>query len=118
MEHQSDSLTLRLVALPRLARIMIVVFFALMMVLLISPLVDFLYIRLFYTAETIILPSLITITCGCIMYILGWRIYVGTVDSIPSADKRVLLYFVVGLISTVIVVGLLVLGVAISSLPN
>lgn len=114
---QLNNVTEQLVGLPRLLRKLIVGFFALMVVFLLFPLVDHIYIRFFFTVDTVMIPALVSVAFGSVFYIIGWRIYVGTIETIPSAEKWVLWYFVIGVIITILVVGLFVYGVAILNLP-
>lgn len=117
MAARLHSLTEQLVELPRLTRMIIVGFFALMVVFLLFPLVDHIYIRFFFTVETVMVPALVSMVFGSAFYIIGWRVYVGTVGTIPQAEKWVLWYFVIGVIVTILVVGLFVYGVFILNLP-
>jgi len=105
------------VRLPRLVRILIVAFFALMVVTAVFPLVDHLYIRFFFTAESVMAPSFITMAIGGLFYIWGWFVYVGTVGINPSAQKAILWYFVVGGVVTAIVLGLLIYGIFDLNIP-
>lgn len=106
-----------MIGLPRLIRISIVAFFALMVVAMIFPLVDYVYIRFFFNVETVLAPALVTMAFGGLFYLWGWFTYVGTVGTIPSARKAILWYFVVGSIATILVLGLLIYGVFDLNLP-
>lgn len=108
----------RFIALPRIVRVIISAFFAVATTLAISPLIDYIYLQYMFTFETRILPSLVTVTLGCLMYVIGWRIYVGTVNTIPQARIHVLWYFVIGIVATIIVIVLMIQGVAILNLPD
>lgn len=96
---------------------LITAFFALMVVILLFPLVDHVYLRFFFTLETSMIPSLVSVGFGSLMYVVGWRIYVGTVNTTPPAEKSVLWYFVIGTIVTLIVLSLFVYGVVSLNLP-
>ncbi len=111
MGKQLGNLALRLVRLPRIMRIVIALFFATMVTLAISPLVDHIYIRYFFTAETVIVPAMVTVSIASMMYIWGWWGFVGTVNTVPSASNYVLLYFAIGLVATISVIVLLVQGI-------
>ena len=100
-----------IVNLPRLVRIIIVAFFALMAVATVFPLVDYLYLRYFFTADSVIIPSLISVAIGGIVYGWGWIVYVGTVGTKPSAEKAILWYFGVGGVLTIVALGLLIYGI-------
>lgn len=118
MGEQLENLTQRLVQLPRFIRLLIAVFFSVMVTLAVSPLVDHIYLRFFFTVETVMIPALVTVTIGSTMYIWSWRIYIGVVNTIPPSEKRVLWYFGVGMTATIIVIVLLVQGVSILNLPD
>ncbi len=106
----------RVLALPRLARIGITAFFALMSVLAISPIIDEIYLRFLYTPGTVIAPSLVSMSIGLGMYLVGWVLIVGTVEEENPARKVILWYFVVGALALCIVglwlIRLLMLGSA------
>lgn len=103
--------------LPRLSRILIVAFFALMMVATVFPLVDLLYLRFFFTAESVLAPSLVSVVVGGLFYAWGWLVYVGTVGTKPSAEKAIMWYFVVGGIVTIVALGLLIYGIYDLNIP-
>ena len=117
MVQRLDQLTQFLTRIPRIWRMLIVAFFALMVALAVSPLVDHIYLRYFFTVETVLVPSLVTVAIASLAYIGGWLIYVGTVKTKPSAQKRILWYFVFGIVVTLIVIVLLIQGVHILSFP-
>lgn len=108
----------RLISFPRIVRVVICAFFAVAITLAISPLIDYIYLQYMFTFETRILPSLVTVALGCVMYVIGWRIYVGTVNTIQQARIHVLWYFVIGVVATGIVIVLMIQGVAILNLPD
>lgn len=111
MGEQVGNLTMRLVRLPRLIRIVIALFFATMVTLAISPLVDHIYLRFFFTTETVIVPAMVTVSIASIMYIWGWWGFVGTINTVPQASKYVFLYFVVGIVATISVIILFIQGI-------
>ena len=112
MGERLQNLIQGLVQLPRLIRIIIAVFFAGMMTLAVSPLVDHIYLRYFFSIETRILPAFVTVAIASIMYIAGWRIYIGTVNTVPSAKNRILWYFGMGISVTIIVIVLFIQGIS------
>ena len=63
---------------PRLVRILTVALFALAVTLALSPLVDYIYDRYFFSMETRVVPSLVSSGFGLVMYLLGWWLMVGT----------------------------------------
>ncbi|MDW8172598.1 MAG: hypothetical protein RML73_08950 [Anaerolineae bacterium] len=84
-------MTVRILRLPRLTRILVVALVALLLVAAVFPLVDILYVNYFFATETIILPSLISVALGLIVYVWGWRSIVGTVGEPlePTLSARV-----------------------------
>jgi hypothetical protein len=70
-------LTERLVSLPRLARIAIVVLVALLTTLLITPIVDGVYMSSFFDFNTRMAPALVSSAIGIGMFAVGWVIFVG-----------------------------------------
>ncbi len=102
---------------PRLARIIAVAVFALAVTLVISPMVDYLYLRFFYTDETRILPSLVTAAFGILVYFLGWWLLVGTVGEPRPARPAVLVYVTLGIIALCLVIVLAVSGFTAATAP-
>lgn len=105
----------RLLSLPRITRIAIALFFALMLTLALSPWIDWLYIRYFFTAESVIAPSLISTGAGCGMYIAGWILLVGTPGQELPARRALLWYVVLGMAAAVVVGILLLQGISSNS---
>jgi hypothetical protein len=68
----------RLLDASRLQRIIVVGAVALAVVLAIFALVDKIYINLFYTPDTVIVPSYVSVAVGAVMYVWGWMLFVGT----------------------------------------
>jgi hypothetical protein len=102
----------RINQLPRLARIGLVALFALAITLALSPLIDVIYDRYFFSTQTLIAPALVTTACGLIMYLLGWWLMVGTVGEKPPVRPALVLYFGIGLLAVVVVTYLLITGVS------
>lgn len=74
----------RVLLLPRLIRIFIVAFATLLLVMAIFPLVDIVYVTYFFTPGTVVLPSLISVSLGLVVYVWGWRSLVGLVGESPA----------------------------------
>lgn len=106
-----DRLVSRIVHLPRVIRVLIVGIFALAVTLAVSPLVDVIYDRYFFSTDTLMAPALVTAFLGLGMYLIGWWLIVGTVGETPPAHIRVLWYFGVGTGAVVIVTMLIILGI-------
>ena len=102
----------RLSQLPRLVRILLVGLFALAVTLALSPLVDLIYDRYFFSAQTVIIPALVTATFGLLTYMLGWWLLVGTVGERPEARAVTVWYFGIGVLAVVVVVYLILTGVS------
>ncbi len=102
----------RLSRLPRLVRILLVGVFALAVTLSLSPLVDLIYDRYFFSAQTVIVPALVTATVGLIAYMLGWWLMVGTVGEQPEARAAMVWYFGIGVLAVIIVAYLILTGVS------
>lgn len=100
--------TERILGLPRIAKILLVAFLSLMVVLALQPAIDYLYLTRFFSAETLMAPALVAVVPGMIMYVLGWwlLLWSGPVRRVPLN-----VYLGVGLFVTTIVVVLLVYGV-------
>ncbi len=107
----SEKLVSRIVHLPRVIRVLIVGIFALAVTLAVSPLVDLIYDRYFFSMNTLMAPALVTAFLGLGMYLIGWWLIVGTVGETPPAHMRVLWYFSVGAGAVVIVTMLIILGI-------
>jgi hypothetical protein len=86
----------RVVALPRWVRIALALIFAVSLTLLVTPVVDSIYMARFYSEGTLVLPSLISTAVGVVLYFVGWRLMVGFAGETPKPTMSLLVYFVVG----------------------
>lgn len=104
-EKQSFSIRFaeQVLNLPRITRILLALIFALATILALSPVIDEIYLRLFFTEETAIVPSLVTAAVGFIMYFAGWQLIVGTVGEENEAKTVIVWYFVVGFFAMIVV---------------
>ena len=107
----SQQIINRLVRLPRVARALIVMFFALMVTLALSPLVDAIYLTYFYQYETRVVPSLVSAAFGLTVYVIGWWLMVGTLGERPIARIALLWYCGIGVLAMLVVVFLILRGV-------
>jgi hypothetical protein len=106
-----SSLSGKIAALPRLARMLLVALFALAVTLAVSPLVDLIYDRYFFSVDTVLVPALISAGFGLLMYLLGWWLMVGTVGE-PLAARPALVWYVgMGFAAVGVVLYLIVIGV-------
>ena len=103
MTYPGSKVVGRLLALPRVVKMLIAGVLALATTLAVSPIVDELYLRFFYTRSTIIAPSLISAGIGFVMYIVGWQLIVGTVGEQPENQSPVLWYLLIGLLALILV---------------
>lgn len=83
---------------PRLARIAFVITTSLLMTLFLTPLLTDVHWRFAYTLDTYYAPAIIAILVTCVMYIVGWRLVVGTPGEPPQPRPALLGYFAVMLI--------------------
>lgn len=93
----------QITTMNRLLRLLVVVIFAMMTVLATSPLIDSLYLQLFFTPETRILPSLISMGAGLIMYVWGWIYLVGSSGQPIMISRGLKWYIYIGLLTIGIV---------------
>ncbi|MCB9451685.1 MAG: hypothetical protein H6672_09610 [Anaerolineaceae bacterium] len=99
-----------IVRLPRLVRIIMVGVFAIAVTFAVSPVVDELYLRWLFDDSTVILPSIITVVIGMVVYIIGWLLVVGSAGETPRARPVVLLYCLLGILAVVLAVAALLPG--------
>lgn len=90
--------------MPRITRILISAVFALATTLALSPIVDEIYLRFFLDDSTVWLPALISVSCGLVMYVAGWRLIVGTVGETNQADRAAMIYFSAGFLAILVVI--------------
>lgn len=105
----------RILLLPRLTRILMVIFVALLLVMAIFPLVDILYVTYFFTPETIVLPSLVSIALGTIVYVWGWRSIVGMVGENPEPSLSAKVFMSLALLLVLIDLGLILWGLTMTN---
>ncbi|MBZ0290717.1 MAG: hypothetical protein K8I30_24035 [Anaerolineae bacterium] len=107
----------RMLHLPRFVRVVLCAVLALAVTLALSPLIDEIYLRFFFSSQTVIVPALISAAFGLLMYMLGWWLVIGTVGEMPPIRMGVLWYIVVGLLAVSVVVILVFRGVTLLNLP-
>ncbi len=100
----------RVIALPRMVRIGMISMFALTLVAALFPLVDHLYLILFYSPQTTLLPSLVSALAGVAMFVLGWVLIVGWAGEQPPARPVVMWYFIGGVFIIIFVAFLMLYG--------
>ncbi|MCU0481147.1 MAG: hypothetical protein MUE54_08040 [Anaerolineae bacterium] len=90
-------------SMNRLLRLLLVAIFAISTTLAFSPLIDSIYLQYFFTPETRILPSLIAMGLGLVMYAFGWFYLVGSFGQ-PILITRGLKWVVyIGILTIVII---------------
>ena len=111
MEPPRDpTLVERVLMMPRLARMLVTAVFALAGALLVTPLVDTVYMDNFFSMETRLLPALVSAGLGMIIYVIGWRLLVGVVGETPPARPATRNYLIFGVVLLVLVVALVAFG--------
>jgi len=100
----------RVLLMPRLARMLVAATFALAAALLVTPLVDNVYIENFFSMETRLLPALVSAGLGLVVYAVGWRLLVGVVGETPSVRPATRYYLIFGVVLLVLVVILVAFG--------
>lgn len=104
-----------ILGLPRLLRILIVAVFGLAVTIASSPFIDNFYLRFLFTEQTTILPSLVSVGLGVIMYMIGWVLVVGTSGETVPARKAVLWYVLGGILAVGLVVVLVIHGYSLAT---
>jgi hypothetical protein len=102
-ESASVRLIIRILNLPRVARISLIGGFALTTTLAVSPLVDEIYLRFFFDESTRIVPSFVSVSIGLVMYLVGWKWVIGTIGESPQVETKIIWYFAIGAMSLILV---------------
>ncbi len=100
----------RIIHLPRLTRIVLAAVFALAVTLVISPIVDGIYLANFFDVNTREAPAFFSTALGVVFYLVGWRLIIGYAGAVLPAKKAVLWYLGVGILACVLVVVLVIYG--------
>lgn len=103
---------------PRLLRMGLVTVFTLAAVAAVFPLVDSIYIAQFFTEETRILPSLVTLVIGIMMYAAGWWLVIGMPGDTLPLRRALYVYLLLGLLLVIVVLILLAYGYYVATLPD
>lgn len=90
-----------LLEMPRIARIFVVTFFALALTLVLSPIIDAIYLDRFFDERTVIVPSLVAAAFGFVMYAVGWVLVVGWQGSDQRPRASIFAYVLVGMLAVV-----------------
>ena len=102
----------------RRTRIILISIFGISVTAAVFPLVDLLYVERFFNPDTRVLPSLISVGLGMMMYIVGWVLLVGTRGEKPPERIGVIIYMLVGVLIVLFVLFMLINGYHIATLPD
>jgi hypothetical protein len=97
-----EIMVIRLLNLPRVVRILIVGVFALAVTLIVA-LVAF-YESIFYSDTLQFILYVVATVLGLVMYVIGWYLIVGTVDTTPPVRQAVWWYVVLGTLAIVLII--------------
>lgn len=100
----------RILQLPRLARIALAALFAAVTTLLLTPIIDNIYLTYFFDFNTRVLPSLVSTAAGIVTYLVGWVLLVGYAGEGVRPRRATFWYFVAGCAELAFVVLLLMTG--------
>jgi hypothetical protein len=98
---------LRIAALPRLGKMLLLAAIALAVVLLVTPTIDYVYLTQFFDFNTRMLPALVSMAVGVAVYALGWWLLLW--DDEPRW-RGLSLYFALGIFALIAVVILTLYG--------
>ena len=107
----APTFTEQALALPRIWRILLVSLFALAVTLAVTPIVDNFYVSNFFSMETRLLPSLVSVGLGIVTYAVGWRLLIGMVGDTPEPRQSTLWYLIFGICMMALVLILAGVGV-------
>jgi hypothetical protein len=113
-----QQVTASVLNIPRIGRMALVGVFGLAVTLALSPLIDDVYLRFLFDPSTRVLPSLVSVGFGLVMYALGWIWLIGTVGDRPPVRRAALAYVLIGILAVLVVVMLLVQGFNIGNAPT
>jgi hypothetical protein len=106
-----------LLGLPRLIRLILSIIFAFAVTLILTPIIDYIYLSYIYRDTTEFervfhanAPAMIELALGLAVYVLGWVILIGTRGETPPARPAVLWYFGIGTFAVLLLVLWLVQG--------
>jgi hypothetical protein len=99
---RADCLVSRVLGRARLVRIGIVTVIALLVTLAVSPVVDEIYLRYFFSMDTRGLPAYVSAAFGLIAYVIGWWLVVGWSGQERQARPAVLWYLGIGIMALLV----------------
>jgi hypothetical protein len=89
---------MRVLALPRAVRILLAALPAIALVALLQPMVDLIYINLFFNESTVVIPAWILAAFGLAMYFAGWVFLVGLPGDDMTQKRGAMLFIALSLI--------------------
>ena len=101
----------QVLALARWQRLLLAASFAIAATLLLTPLVDHLYLTYFFSMETRIVPSFVSTGLGVRDYAIGYVLMRGRVGEVPPARPATLWYLLAGFAALTLVLILVIIGV-------
>jgi hypothetical protein len=107
-------LALWMLGLPRLGRIVLAAVFAIALTLVLTPIIDLAYLRFLYSPQTVMLPALVSVGFGLLMYTLGWWLVVSGADDGSPMYGAITWYALLGVATVVLALVLLIVGVVTS----
>lgn len=102
----------QILTLPRWARWVTVIVFALALTLVITPVIDNIYTNNFFDVSTVIIPALISAGLGIVMCVVGWWLLIGVAGSVPAPRAAAGWYFIIGMLLLLVVLFLIFTGLA------
>lgn len=99
---------------PRVSRVLLTALFGVATTLALMPVVDGVYLNYFMMLRLPMLPALISTGFGMGVYIMGWRLIVGTVGEQPALERGTVVYFWFGVLMCLTVLALVVHGMVLS----
>lgn len=107
-----------ILGLPRFVRLLIVGLFGVAVTVASSPLVDNIYLRFLYMEQTRMLPALVSVGLGVVMYMFGWWLMVGTAGETAPTRNAVLWYVGVGILAVCLVIVLILNGYSLATMST
>ncbi len=99
-----------LLSLSRFTRILFAGLFSIFVALALFPVIDYIWLRFFFSMETRVVPALIITGIALVMYLAGWQLIVGAPGERPPARKAIIWYFGVGLFAIALSVLMIIQG--------
>ncbi len=108
----------KILAWSRLQRMILVTVFALALTAAVFPVVDGIYLQYFFAEESRILPSLVSLGIGIMMYGYGWWLVVGFPGEPRPERRAIIIYLIFGMALIIFILILIVNGYYVATLPD